>query len=248
MIIQSREIVNGVNLATPKCPIPPRYAKIANELDKPLIVACVWWGNLYGKEYVEKLYDAVSRNLTIPFTFHCITDEQNLSTPFPGRNIFKILTPTTEKGWWQKVNLFKEGMFPAESRVFYLDLDVVITGSLDELVKSEGDIVMIENFGPNKKHAAHNSSAMLWTPSDLTQVIFNAFSHKVTEELHGDQCWIWRVMDSFIRDFSPEFADSYKYRQREEWRRNKTGLAPIIVFHGNPKPHQCNDDWIQKHW
>jgi hypothetical protein len=250
-IIQSNKLINGVNLNTPRLPDPPKYSPIG-EPPEFLAVVCVWWGDLYGIDYVEKLYNSVKRNLSIPHHFYCITEHENV--PY---GVQRIEAPNNSKGWWQKVNLFRKDLFPEEldslnqcqyGRVIYLDLDVVITGSIDEIASSSGEFVMIENFGPNKKHAAHNSSIVLWNPSTLSQNISDAFDVEVTRELHGDQCWIWRVMDSHITNFRKDLVDSYKYSKRSDWKRSRGEVSPVMIFHGNPKPHQCNDTWVKKNW
>lgn len=243
-IIQSNKTINGVNLNTPVLPTPPKYVDVY-ERPECLSVVCVWWGDLYGIDYVQKLYNSVKRNLSIPHQFYCITEHDHVP-----EGVQKIQTPNTSKGWWQKVNLFQPGLFPKEARILYLDLDVVITDSIDHIASSWGEFVMIENFGPNKKHAAHNSSVVLWSPSELSDHIFNAFDQSVTRELHGDQCWIWRVMDSYITNFSRPLIDSYKYAKRHDWKRSRVDkpYSPIMVFHGNPKPHECGDAWVRKHW
>lgn len=242
-IIQSTKLINGVDLKTPPLVDPPLYAEVG-EAPKKLIVACVWWGNKYGRNYVEKLRNSVKRNLSIPYEMVCITDRDDVP-----EEIRKIEAPKNSEGWWQKVNLFKEDIFPKDSRVLYLDLDIVITNSLDDIVKSKGEIVMIENFGPNKKHAAYNSSCMVWTPNDNTQRIHNAFSKEITKELHGDQCWIWRVMtDEKIRAFRKDLAESYKYNTRtRQWKRSSKNTA-VWVFHGKPDPHEVKDRFIVDNW
>lgn len=241
-IIQSNKIINGVNLNTPPLPNPPNYDPTGVP-PECMSVVCVWWGDLYGIDYVQKLYNSVKRNLSIPHQFYCITEHDHVP-----EGVQKIQTPNTSKGWWQKVNLFQKELFPRESRVLYLDLDVVITSSLDDIVSSSGDFVMIENFGPNKKHAAHNSSIVLWTPSDLSDNIFNAFDQSVTKELHGDQCWIWRVVGPHITNFRKDLVDSYKYSKRPDWKRSKGEVAPVMIFHGNPKPHECGNAWVRENW
>ena len=38
-------------------------------------VVCLKYGNKYSAEYVNKLYNGVKRNLTIPFEFVCFTED-----------------------------------------------------------------------------------------------------------------------------------------------------------------------------
>ncbi len=222
------KVINGVELALQTFLSPPPRAAITKHPTE-LSVVCVWWGELYGPEYVRHLRDSVARNLTVPYTFYCITDR--LEAPegmvhIPCEN---------QTGWWQKVNLFKPGLF--EGRVLYLDLDVVIVKSLDSLVSSEGDFIMIENFGPNKSQSAFNSSVMLWTPNETSEKIYTCFTDEVMKILHGDQCWVWRVLGNSILAFEKSLVESYKYSAFNEWRRFSMNTS-VMVFHGSPKPHQ----------
>lgn len=241
MIQQSLKTMNGVELRTPPLPDPPHRVTPGRRPER-LTVACVWWGDQYGVEYVEKLRNMVARNLTIPHDFVCITTHE---VP---KGVIRMKPPTMAEGWWQKVGLFSPELFGPSTRVLYFDLDVIIIGSLDNLASSEDMFCMIENFGPNKGHAAHNSSVMLWYPTPKTSEIFTKFSPDVMKELHGDQCWIWRVMgDDIIRDFERYQCVSYKYEKHPQWQ-HRTNATSVVVFHGQPKPHQISTDPLSAHW
>jgi len=193
-------------------------------------------------EYVEKLRNSVARNLTIPHDFLCVTSHVGPD------GVTRISPPRGGEGWWQKVNLFDPLMFPSGVRVLYLDLDVVVVGSLDKLASSNEPFCMIENYGPNKGHAAHNSSIMLWTPDEKTARIYNLFSDDVPKQLHGDQCWIWRVMRDDITDFHQNMAVSYKYEKASPNWHHADDKTAVVVFHGQPKPHQVKDQMIVQNW
>lgn len=249
MITQSTLTLEGVDLKTPALLEPPPRVTVG-EPPARLTVACVWWGKQkgnqvtpYGVEYVEKLRNSVARSLTIPHDFVCIT---NLDVP---DGVIKVEPPLpqTTGGWWQKVGLFTPGLFDYSQRVMFLDLDVVITGSLDNIASVQEPFCMIENYGPNKRHAAHNSSCLVWTPSKQTENIYTKFSDDVMKELHGDQCWIWRVRRNEIWDYPKSWVVSYKYEKHPQWKHANKDTA-IVVFHGDPKPHQVRDAGIVQHW
>ena len=85
-----------------------------------LTVACVKWGVKYGPEYVEKLASMAGRHLP-PHRFVCFTDD-----PVPG---IECRPPLCDfPGYWQKVGLFRPGVF--RGPVLYLDLDLVIHDAL----------------------------------------------------------------------------------------------------------------------
>src|SRR5687767_4298658 len=91
----------------------------------------------YDRSHVERLQLQVRANLKQPHQFVCVDD-----SPLPG--------------WWAKLDLFKPGRF--SGRVLYLDLDVTITGGLDDLADYPGAFVICQDWG----RFGYNSSVMAW--------------------------------------------------------------------------------------
>jgi hypothetical protein len=252
-IKQSSAIINGVNLSTPPLIDPPPRVTVGPPPEK-ITVACVWWGTLYPVKYVENLRNMVARNLTVPYEFVCITDRDDVP-----EGVTKIPTPIANevcqgknhygdgKGWWAKVGLHKPGLFGDAKRVLYFDLDLVIINNIDSLASVQEPYCMIENFGPNKAHSAHNSSVMVWTPSESEEAIYNKFTPQVTKELHGDQCWHWRVLHPNVHNYPKNWVVSYKYEKHPQWRHQDKDTK-VIIFHGQPKPHQVKDPIIVNNW
>lgn len=240
MITQSKKTINGIELKTPPLIDPPPRTTLG-EPPKHITVVFVWWGNLYPVKYVENLRNSIKRNLSIPYKLYCITERNDVPD-----GVIKIPTPNKNKGWWQKVNLFHPELFDSSQRILYLDLDVIVVGSLDKIASVQEPFCMIENYGPNKRHAAHNSSVMVWTPTEKTHRIYTTFSLDVMKELHGDQCYIWRVRGNNIWNFPKSWIVSYKYSKLSKW--NHIGKdTSVFVFHGNPKPAQIKD-YPREHW
>ena len=48
-------------------------------IDKNII--CMKWGTKFGASYVNRLYDMVERNTTVPHRFVCFTDDANGLNP-----------------------------------------------------------------------------------------------------------------------------------------------------------------------
>jgi hypothetical protein len=95
-----------------------------------LEVVCVKYGTKYGADYVNKLYCGVSRNLRATHTFTCFTDDAAGLDP----NIQVKPLKNKWQGWWSKVHIFDLAAYSDLKWVLYIDLDMVITGSLDDLV------------------------------------------------------------------------------------------------------------------
>lgn len=98
-------------------------------------VICINWGTAYGAPYINRLYAMVARNITPPFRFVAFTDTRegvrpevecfNLP-PMPGGVI-----PQKTPGKWQKARLWAPELGDLEGNFLFVDLDVLITGSLD---------------------------------------------------------------------------------------------------------------------
>ncbi|WP_460290993.1 hypothetical protein, partial [Bacillus cereus] len=107
-------------------------------------ICCVKVGEKYGSEYVNILFDMVRRNLKsgLEGKFICFTDNPDgLDEGIETREV-----PQDLKSWWAKLFLFSPDLFPKDDGILYLDLDVVITGWLDELVKYDGEFAILKEF------------------------------------------------------------------------------------------------------
>jgi len=206
-----------------------------------LTVACVRWGTRYSWLWVERLKRMVDRHLSEPHRFICLTD-----SPVDTIECQPLLSDL--QGWWAKLELFQAGRF--EGDVLYLDLDVVITAAIDDIVQAaRGDafkLWMRDDFSYSLRSPRDdldfdtrrllggvgvcNSSVMAWRAGNLNHV-WGSFDPAVTKVLHGDQNYISRLLGKQGIGFLPDFlVGSYKYgRIRHE------PIAPVMVFHGNPK-------------
>jgi len=229
-----------------------------------ITVLCVRFGTKYGREYVERLRNMVSRHLTVPYEFACLTDDHH---DIPG--VRKIYQPNANypKGWWHKVHMFDDKL-PISGRILYLDLDVVIHANMDKLSRYHPtSFIGIHDFNrkfqPNWQYL--NSSVMAWTHGTQTH-IYTQFKKDPSQaqRLQGDQDWIWKLSRETIKFWPRDWVQSYKWeiRSREELtvaqttRRFKTvrhDVRPhpdcsIAVFHGEPNPQDVEDQFVVDNW
>lgn len=238
--IRNNLIINGVNLKNPPLLEPPHRVTIGSPPEK-LNIICVWWGTLYPIKYVEILRNSINRNLTIPYEIFCLTDRKEKID-----GITMIPTLNNNQTWWQKVNIFKTDLVDPGRRM-YLDLDVIIVGSLDKIGSVKEPFCMIQNYGPNRRYAAYNSSVMVWTPDDRNEQIYTKFKPEVTKYLHGDQDWCLRIMEhDNIWCFPKSWVVSYKYSKLPQWNHINKDTS-VYVFHGKPKPHEIRGQ-PREHW
>ena len=79
-------------------------------------VVCVKWGNKYISQYVNVLKSMINRHTTLPFQFHCFTeDPKGLDVdinviPFPGGSHIR--------SWWSNWPCFKKIL--ASKALFYI--------------------------------------------------------------------------------------------------------------------------------
>lgn len=213
-----------------------------------LRVVTVNWRNYQGigVQYCNRLYDMVQRNLTdgLPGTFTVFTDDP-LETGYHPNIELRILPPRLD-GWWNKVTLFQGGLFPYGDRILYFDLDTVITGPIDELAAYDGHFAILRDFYRPK---GLQSSVMSWMAGGVARANWEYFvlaGYPTQDYPGGDQAWIEHVYPNAIilQDFFPRQFVSYK----EHARLGVPKGASVVVFHGNPRPHEVTNGWVPEVW
>ena len=141
--------------------------------------------------------------------------------------------------------------------MLYLDLDIVITrdlyGMIELLETHRSKLWSLDDssyslINPKRGIGADtlqklggegtvNSSVMMWH-GDTCRKVWDEFKPEVMNVLHGDQNWITQALWPDVNLIPREWATSYKYG----------GDGAIRVFHGNPKPHEIQDEWVAGHW
>ena len=97
------------------------------------IVVCMKWGTLFNATYVNVLFNAVKANCPSLDQFICITEDATgihpdvKIQPIPD---MPIDASYYAAGAWPKLGLFKKGVLPTNSRILFIDLDMMICGNL----------------------------------------------------------------------------------------------------------------------
>ena len=93
--------------------------------------ACVCYGDKYPVEYVQKLYNMVTRNTTLHINFFVFTDHVKMQKMLDGGRLYVKQFPEHDlEGWWNKMQLFHPSV-DLPGTTLYMDLDVVITENID---------------------------------------------------------------------------------------------------------------------
>ena len=229
-------------------------------------VICLKHGAKYSAEYVNVLYSMVERNISPPFKFICFTeDPNNLRSEVEVRNL-----PNGLHGWWYKPWLFSKDTL-LEGTILYIDLDVVISGSLDKLFDySPGDWCTIRDFTRSMRPdwKKYNSSVIRFEAGQLEYIWqnFKADKDNLMKRYFGDQDYLFAVSQENNPAvlFPDDWIQSWKWEVRKSkdltpGPRGQRTLAKIenvkpgaecsiCVFHGDPNPHNCLDPWVVDNW
>ena len=208
---------------------------------------CVQSGNYLGKgaEYVNILFDSITRNLPgdVAFTFVCYTDDDsNLSGNVTTRPLKEGI-----KGWWNKLYLFKKGEFASDERVIYFDLDTVITGALDDIIEYNGDFALLRDF----YHPRFAPGMMLWR-GGYGHEIWDCYEKAgyPTDLPLGDLDWINNWINE--NDITPDVIQSLFKKQVGSFKIEARYDIPkgmrVVCFHGLPRPHEVQNGWVEEVW
>ena len=206
-------------------------------------IICMKWGTRYGPEYVNRLAAMVRRNVSQPTRFICFTD--NIAGvdagielhPLPEINIPERVAWTP----WRKLSVWQHPLAELSGDVLFLDLDLVITGSLDDFFDHEpGAYIAIDNW-TQPGQGVGNTSAFRFPAGRYTR-IFDDFVAD-PEAILGK----WRIEQQYISDTIPEmifwppaWCVSFKHTLMPRWPMNYFKVAElscdarIVAFTGKP--------------
>ena len=227
-------------------------------------VLCLKHGDKYSSQYVNTLYSMVKRNLTIPFTMVCLTDnKQGIDSDILCLDLPKELT-----GWWCKPYMYSADL-PLNGTILYMDLDVVVSGNLNKLFDYEPDNwCVIRDFtrAMQPQWEKYNSSVVRFKVGQLHNVWaeFRKDPQKIIRSHFGDQDWLWTAAKGTAKLWPDEWIRSWKWEIRKDrhlqsgtkgnrkFRTVEDVVPPddccICVFHGDPNPHNCDDPWVRNNW
>lgn len=208
---------------------------------------CVKAGTAFGPEYVNILKDMVSRNLPHGFRgrFVCLTDD---ATGLDA-GIEVMPLPADLEKWWGKLYLFKRGLFKDGERLVFLDLDTVIVGGLDDIVKYEGKFATLSDFYvPDRVGPA----IILWAAGEYTAPIWDEWvAQGKPRHPMGDLWWIGQLDQGRfaksadrLQTVFPGLFVSYKAHCHPYPPKG----SKVVCFHGQPRPHNCGAEWVKRTW
>lgn len=214
------------------------------------------WGALYGPEYANRLYAMVRRRTTGRLRFVCLTDDaRGLRSeieclPCP---TVDLPMPYALRGW-RKISLWGEPdrLFGLSGQWLFLDLDVVVTGPLDDFFtyQPEADYLVMQNWTQPGKGIGNTSvfrfrvgaapyllDALARRGTEILAAYPNSQTY-VSREIRGMGFWPdpWCVL------FKVQCVPPWPLRF---WQPPRLPAgARVVAFPGVPNPH----DAVRGHW
>lgn len=245
-------------------------------MSKHQTVVCMKWGTRYPATYVNCLWSMISRHTKRNTQLVCFTDDPSGIDPavkvLPLPEI--ALPGRVANHPWRKIALWRADLAGIEGDALFVDLDVVITGSIDEFF----------DFAPDATFCVIENWTQMGSKIGNTSVYrFRVGSHPYIYERMRDggedilashpnsQTYISRNI-SEITFWPAEWCVSFKHSLMPRWPLNflqETQLpraVKVVCFTGKPDPDEARDGswpapwykrvykhvrptpWIAEHW
>lgn len=197
----------------------------------------------YDASWVQKLQNSVSRNLTLPHRFVCLSD--------CAVDCERIELEPTGLGFWAKLQLFRPGQF--DTPVLYIDLDAVICQSIDDIVQRVRDQSFVMWLEPRRNI---HSSAIMWWRGDYSY-LWDLYKSKPEEQwknLHterhsyGDQGFIADHVDhTLFQDYMPKSWFHLAGKRDNDFDFSEVKILQFIKTHTKPST-MPEHPMVQQHW
>ncbi len=234
-----------------------------------MITVCLWkWGKKYTDKHVSRMVSMLNRHLHQPHRVVCITDQPK-SVP-PGVAAAKMpahaVLPFDNKGM-RRMWLYSAEAGKLGDRLFQLDLDVVLTDTIDTIVNRPEPFVIWKSDSNWKDKWAYNATVMLVSPGAKDDV-WQRWIQNPRQILHESDADGWgpkvnsdqAIASYLLKDHDvPVWTQAdgiYAYRvfagKYGERGQSLPDGARIVSFHGPRDPSvpdlQQKSPWIQEHW
>lgn len=221
----------------------------------------------YTARHVEVLYNMLQRNVSIPFDFLCITDDdKNLPGYIQTYPLWKDLRNMS--GCYTRLKAcsdeMKELLGP---RFFSFDLDCVILKDITDIIQTKGNFAIWEDH--KKRKTPYCGSLWMYTPGTVPK-IWNKFNPKQTPQktraagyrVGTDQAYFSYLFYPNAKSWTKEhgiynFKTHIENRRRLDKPSEQPGELPanarIVFFNGGGidpsfKDLQDRYSWIRNNW
>jgi hypothetical protein len=200
-----------------------------------LTVCCFLWGDWpHAEMYVDRLRRGVARHLSLPHRFEVITAAPDLP-----RNLRKMWLYAPENG--------------LSGRVLCLDLDTVVIGSLDDIGGYVGQFCVLEDLWQPGLCGGGVTAFEAGDPvlqERLWQPIVDNLGEVMSVCGGAERHWFRAQMPDadFWQRFYPGQIVDAKPKATRQIIEAVPGNGRLVCFHGRPRPHEVERDWLTEHW
>ena len=135
--------------------------------------------------------------------------------------------------------------------MFYIDLDMIVTGNIDDLLSYEGEfgILKTDGFACEKNNkSGYNSSILIWNNAKFEAIYLELKKNfeAITKFIVRFDFWLEMMVKNadFLQDLFPTQIADYLSICQEKLEEN----TRIVCFPRTPKPDACDSEWIKTHW
>lgn len=224
-----------------------------------LVVSTWLWGEKYTPVYVERLYAGIKKNLKQPFRFMVMTERERQVEFSDGIERHAIKDPglAKYKGCLVRLRMFDPGWQQnrgIEDRLVCIDLDVVITGSLDALFDRPEKLVVLK--GANASNPCPYNCSVVMTRRGAHPELWHEFSIERIQKIPhyqfpDDQGWLAHRVPNAAGWYVGRSSGIYAF-QKPGWPDGSAELpydARLVAFPGWRDPAEfITLPWIRKHW
>jgi hypothetical protein len=216
------------------------------------------WGTRYGPDYVNRLHSMVQRHTERPTRLVCYTDDAGgIRSEVECFPLPHIDLPEKRRWWpWRKISLWQKDLPGLAGEVLYLDLDVVITGSLDDFFDYKPGHYCVARNWTQPEERIGNTTVYRFPVGGHTYLydrIMNE-SDDVFLRYRNSQTFISREIKDM--EFWPDgWCVSFKHSLMPSWPFNlfATPALPtgtkVVAFTGKPDPDEAMEGrWPHTRW
>ncbi len=219
-------------------------------------IICINWGTKYGPRFINRLYGMVERNVTPPFTFTCFTDSRGgiraevICEDLPAID-FEM--PVVKKGKWPKSRLWGPRLGNLKGPVLFLDLDILVVGSLDPFftIGKPDDVILARN--PIKPLERLGQTSVFRFPvGKLVPLLelFRSDPQRIAETYEFEQRFVTRNAPGGVSFFPSPWVRHFRYHCLPLFPLNyfRAARLPkdarIVIFPGGLHPeHAIAGGW-----
>ena len=140
-------------------------------------ICTLYFEGKYTPDYVEKLYNSLKRNCTIPFEFICYSDNPNVKA-----DVVIPLKPHSDiKYHWHKLSFFSPHFAYQKpgDEIIIMDIDQIITGNVDDMIGypvADNELVSYNKWwGGKSSYGLKLNGGFLKFKSGECKIIWNEF-------------------------------------------------------------------------